>query len=107
MRQIGTHVEREAVARNPPRDANADRRELLIRHPGAGQPRHTLRVHAEFRDGGDHHLLEIANVAMDVAPVRPQIDDRITHQLAGAVVGHVAAAAGFEHLDAGRLKRCG
>ena len=49
----------------------------------------------------DHHLLEIAHVAVHVAAIGPQIDDRIAHQLAGAVVGDVAAASRLEDLDAG------
>ena len=36
--EIGGHVEREAVARDPARDADADRRELLVADPDAGQP---------------------------------------------------------------------
>ena len=34
---------------------------------------------------------------MHVAAIRPQVENRIADDLAGTVVGHVAAAAGFEH----------
>ena len=39
---------------------------------------------------------------MDVLPIRTQIEDRVAHQLTGAVVRHVAAASGVKHLDAAR-----
>ena len=44
----------------------------------------------------DQHLLEIAHVAVHVAAIRLQVDDRIADELARAVIGHVAAAAGLE-----------
>ena len=55
--------------------------------------------------GADHHLLEVAHVAVHVAPVGGQLEDRIAHHLAGAVVGDVAAAAGLEDLEAARPQR--
>jgi hypothetical protein len=39
---------------------------------------------------------------MHVAPIRIEVDDRVSDHLAGAVIRHVAAAAGFEYLDAPR-----
>ena len=50
----------------------------------------------------DHHRFEIAHVAMDVLPVRLEIEDGIGDQLSGAVIGDVAAAAGLDHVDAAR-----
>ena len=52
----------------------------------------------------DQHLLEIAHVAVDVAAVGLQIDDRIADELTGPVIRHVAAAAGFDDLDAARRR---
>ena len=44
---------------------------------------------------------------MHVAAIGIEIDDRIANQLARPVIGHVAAAAGFEHVDAERRQSIG
>ena len=54
---------------------------------------------AERRRRPDQHLLEVANVAVDVAAIGLQVEDRIADELAGAVIRDVAAAAGLEDLD--------
>ena len=41
--EVGADVEREAVAGDPPRDAHADRRQLVVADPRAGQPGHRGR----------------------------------------------------------------
>ena len=56
--------------------------------------------HAERSRHANHDLFEIANVAMHVEAIGPQIEDWIADELAGAVERHVAAAARFEELDA-------
>ena len=48
----------------------------------------------------DQHLLEIAHVAVHVAAVLRQLEDRVADELPGAVIGDVAAAAGLEETDA-------
>ena len=53
----------------------------------------------------DQHFFEIANVAMDVAAIGIQVDDRIADDLSGPVIRDVAAAPGFVHLDAARGQR--
>src|SRR5262245_23393542 len=40
--EIGRDVEGESVARDPPGDADADRRELAIADPCAREPRHAV-----------------------------------------------------------------
>jgi hypothetical protein len=57
-------------------------------------------MHAEPGHGDNQCLFEIANVSVDVAAIRPQIEDRISDQLAGTVIRHVAAAAGFVDFNA-------
>jgi hypothetical protein len=64
-------------------------------------------VDAEVRGGADQHLLEIADVAVDVLAIRLEIDDRVADQLPRTVEGHVAAAAGLVDLDALRRERAG
>ena len=90
-------VQREAVARHPARDAHADRGELRRRRPRRPSGRRAARPAMPKRgDGADQHLFEVAHVAVHVAAIRLQIDDRIADELPGAVVGDVAAAARLE-----------
>src|SRR5262245_24681198 len=99
--QIGGDVEREPVHRHPPRDANAYRRELFVAHPDANEiAAARLRLHSEIASRADQHFLNVAHVAANVLTARRELDDWIADQLAGAVVSHVAAATGFEELDA-------
>src|SRR5439155_19058925 len=46
----------------------------------------------EGRKGRDHHLLERAQVTMDVTPLRSERHDGVADQLSGAVIRHLAAA---------------
>ncbi len=55
--------------------------------------------------GADHDLLEVAHVAVYVAPVRGEVDDGVAHHLPGAVVGHVAPASRFEDVEAALAQR--
>jgi hypothetical protein len=48
----------------------------------------------------DQDLLQVADVAVDVLAVGLQVQDRVAHQLAGAVVGHIAAPAALVQLHA-------
>ena len=71
MAEVGVHVEREAVARDPARDPDADRRELLVADPGAGQARDAPGRRRRTRAAvTDQHFLEIANVPVNVAAIR-------------------------------------
>ena len=79
--------------------------ELLAAHPQAGQPLHAGRVNAVVGGRTHQHLLEVAHVAVHVASIRVQVDDGIADDLSGAVVGDVAAAAVFEHVDAACRER--
>ena len=73
--------------------------ELLAADPHAGQAVHACGGHAEDGGGADHHFLEVADVATDVATVWLQVEDRISHELPRAVIGHVTAAAGVDHIN--------
>ncbi len=64
------------------------------------RPSTRVRRDAVVADRPNQHVFEIAHVAVDVAAIRVQVDDRIADDLAGPVIGDVAAAAGFENLDA-------
>lgn len=105
--QIGRDVEREPVARHPSRDPDADRRQLLASDPDAGQAVDTAGVDAVVGSGANQDLLDVADVSVDVLSIGFQIDNRITDDLSRAVVGDVAAATGFVHLDAARREKVG
>src|SRR5512143_331214 len=75
--EIGADVEREAVARNPPRDAHADGPDLVGFDPRSGELLGAPGADAAVGADANHHFLEVAHVAMDVASIRPKIDDRV------------------------------
>src|SRR5690349_22044272 len=98
--EIGRGVECEAVAGDPPRDPDADRREFLVSDPDAGQSVDARRLDAVVCRGSNQDFLEIANVAVHVLPVWLQIEDGIADDLSGTVIRDVAAAARLVNLDA-------
>ena len=99
--QIGGDVERESVHRHPARDANAYRRELFLSHPDAHEIAVArFRIHAEVARRADQRFLNISHITANVLMAGQQFDDRIPYKLAGAMVGHIAAAPGFKKLDA-------
>ena len=63
-------------------------------------PFDAARRHAEIRADANHQLLEIPHVGVHIAPIRLEIDYGIADELTGAVIGDVAAAPRFVHLDA-------
>src|SRR4051794_31867335 len=92
MLEVGRHVQRETMAGDPPRDADTDRRQLFVPDPHPGQAFDSAGLDPVVCGGADENRFQIAYVAVNVAAERIQVDDRITNDLAGAVVGDVAAA---------------
>src|SRR5689334_7605740 len=105
MLELGGNVERETVAHNPPRDAHANRRQLLVFDPHTCQPWHAAGVNPELPDRLNQGLFQIADVAMNIAAIRAQIHDGVADELTRTMVGDVAASAGFKDLDAFLLER--
>ena len=75
--------------------------------PHAGQLADALRHHAELAAGANQHLFEQANEVdrpkmrtLLAGKIAAQIDDGVADQLAGAVIGHVAAAIDLVQLHA-------
>src|SRR5437870_577546 len=77
---------------DPATDRDPDRRDLSPPHPDPGQTGNPFSRYREGRKGRDHHLLERAQVTMDVTPLRSERHDGVADQLSGAVVRHLAAA---------------
>src|SRR5712691_104061 len=99
MFQIRRHVEGKPVARNPPGDTNPYRSNLIGINPRSRESLYPAGDNSVIAADADHHFLDIAHVTMDVLPIGPQVDDRITDDLSGAVIGHVAAPTGLVDLD--------
>src|SRR5688572_8853059 len=79
--EVSRHVQREPVARNPSRDAHADRPELVRADPDTGQAGHACRGNAEISGGPNHDFLEVANISVDIAAIRAKVDNWVTHDL--------------------------
>src|SRR5512143_3710316 len=98
--EIAADVEREAVARNPPRDAHADGADLLGSDPRTGEPLDASGGDTVIGAHANHHVLDVAHVAMDVASIRPEIDDRVPDDLPWSVIRDVPSATGLMDGDA-------
>ena len=93
------------MAGDPARDAHADCPNLIGADPRAGEPLDAAALQPEISRGSNHDLFEIAHVLVHVAPVGPQVDDRVADDLSGPVIGDVAAAARLVHLDPPRREQ--
>ena len=94
--QIGGHIVREAVRSDPAAQVHAKRRELFfaggVIHPNSVVGRDAASSHAEIGRGANHHFFELLDVPAHVAAMLREIQDGIADDLAGAVIGDVAAA---------------
>ena len=95
--EIRGDIECKAVARDPPRDPHSDGGQLgdppgPFVDPDSRQPLDAPGRHLVIGGRADQHFFEISHVAAHVAPVGPQVQDRVAHQLPGPMVGHITAA---------------
>jgi hypothetical protein len=100
--EIRADVEGKPVARDPTREAHPDGRQLLGPHPGTGQTGDALGRNPVVCGRPNEDFFEVAHVAVDVAAIGFEIENGIAHDLAGTVVGDVAAPAGFVDVDTPR-----
>src|ERR1700753_1250453 len=111
--EVRRYVKREAVRSDRLGDMDADRRDLLFRDASARVGPHTstcadaLCGHTEILAGQDqgllHHADEVHRAEMRAflaGKVSAQIEDGITHQLAGAMVRHIATTIDLVDLNA-------
>src|ERR1017187_2110943 len=104
--QIGADVQGETVRSHPPADVYANGGDLALIHPHAGQPGDASGEDAVIGQGIDNRLLDRPHVCAHVALPLPQVEDRVAHQLARAVVRHIAAAVdGVERNARARQRR--
>ena len=103
-REVHVDVEREAMISPAAHDAEAERGDL-----GAVRRRRPARpacARAPRSEEVDHGLLEQPYEALDLDAAAREVDQRVDHDLAGAVIGDLAAAIGLHHRD-GRREREG
>src|SRR5205814_10489351 len=80
--------------------ADADGADLPIANPCSGQAVDPPGGDPVVAADANHRLFQVAHVAVHVAPIGIQIEDRVTDDLSRPVIGDVSAAAGLEHLHA-------
>jgi hypothetical protein len=95
------------VARNPAGKPDAYGRQLLPADPHAGQAPHAARVDPEIGRCPDQNIFKIPDVSVHVAPVRLQVQDGVTNDLAGPMVRNISATPGLVDLDTARSKDLG
>src|SRR5207237_10357082 len=77
---------------------------LVVSDPDAAFAFDAFGGDAVFGDGADQHFLEVRDVFADVALAFAEVEDGVADELAGAVIGDVAAARRFEKADTLRAK---
>ena len=77
-------------------NADPDRHDLAMAGPNTGETFALLRLDFVAGEKFDQRLLEPAQVAMQILPAPAKIDNRIAHQLAGAVISRLTAAIDCE-----------
>jgi hypothetical protein len=98
-------IEGETVGGDPAADVDADGGEFFFwdiarrLHPDTGLARDSKSGDAKIGGGADHGFFERANVPVNITADEIEIENGITDDLAGAVIGDVAAAVGFAKFD--------
>ena len=94
--KIGVYVECEAVRGDPARDVNADGCDLTALSMDPRQALDAECIDTKVGHGPYQHFFKIAHVAMDVFTIGTKIDNRVTDELAQAVISHFPATIGFK-----------
>src|SRR5581483_3551764 len=105
VREVDADVEREAVRRHAAGDADADGGDLRIADPGARAPLGAAGGDAEAGERLDQRRFERADVGGGAHSPAAQVEDRVAHDLAGAMERDVAAAVGPDDLRAEIIAR--
>src|SRR4051812_48516591 len=92
-REVHVHVERHAMVRPPLDHTDPKGGHLGPVHIDA---RRTGAAHAAAAYEIDHRLLEQRYEGLDLDAAAREVDERIEHNLAGAVIGHLAATIGHD-----------
>src|SRR5262249_40180537 len=93
--------------RDPARDVDPDRGDLRVADPDRGDALAAVRAHAldaQLGERADQDLLEVVDVALDVAAARLEPQGRIADQLARAGGRDLPASGGLAERDRERLE---
>ena len=100
MVEIGGEVQGEAVHGDPALHVDADRGDLVFADPDAGFIISPDPRDAEADQGANQDFFQLPEVLSEVGAVAGEVQDGITDNLTGAVVGYVSAAVGVDQLNA-------
>ena len=78
--------------RDPVTHADSDRRNFATRHPDTGQTVARRRGDAVVRQQFDQQSFNPAQITMQILSATAKIDDGITDELTGSVIGRLPAA---------------
>src|SRR5690554_1613393 len=92
-------VDGEAMHRDPAPDPHPDRAKLSLADPRAIEALDAACDDAVARRDLDHRLLEARDVFTNVAAIGVEIDDGVADKLPRAMIGHIAAPPGLNHID--------
>ena len=77
-------------------NADANRRDLAVLHPDAGQTRARCRRYSDLGQCFDEQIFQPAQITMQILAAVAQVDDRIAHQLPRSVISRLSAAIDWE-----------
>ncbi len=110
VREVGIHIERQAVHGDIPGESNSQRADLaagaspLRPNPDPGRGGISLPLQTSIGERVNHRLLQKPHESVHANTKSIDVNDDIRHQLPGAVVGDIAAAVGLSQLDAAGCK---
>ena len=106
--EIGVHVERQAVAGDPPSNSDADSGDLSFPDPYPGPRRLSPGLEAVVGERSDQCPLDLAQIAVYIpSQSGAEIQQRINHHLARAMIGRISAAAGAVDRNISRAEQAG
>ena len=102
LAEVGAHIERQSVHRNPAREPHAERAHFRAADPDARCARLARAGQAERRERVDHRALEQSEVAVHAQTDEIEIEHEVRDDLPRSMPGDIATAVGFDALHTER-----
>ncbi len=93
------------MVRHPASHSHANRGNLFLSHPHSGQPVFSLRAEPILGQDSDQHRLKRTQIRVHVPTMACQVEDRITHQLAWSMEGHIPSPSNTMDRDLPRIQQ--
>ncbi len=77
----------------------AQRTDLLPAHPNPPPPRNSLTTNSKISQRPDDNLFQVADIPMDTQTILSQIQNGISNQLPGPMIGYITTPAGMPDRD--------